>query len=113
MLVGGGEHVCVVAGLGVVAVEQSVVIVQVRVWLPLAEQAFQSVQDQVSAVQEGVVVVGVQDCDVAGLGVVTPVQSDVMLHERVWLPLAEQAFQSVQDHVSAVQEGAVEGGVQD
>jgi hypothetical protein len=91
-----------------------VVIVQVRVWLPLAEQAFQAVHVQVSAVQAGgVVVVGVQDCVVAGLGVVTPVQSVVMLQERVWPPLAEQAFQSVQDHVSAVQEGEVEGAVQD
>lgn len=104
-------QVCDVAGLGVVAVAQSVVIVQVRVWLPLAEQAFQAVQVQVSAVQEGVVV-GVQLCDVAGLGVVTPTQSDVMVQERVWPPLAEQAFQAVHDHVSAVHEGVVEGGVQ-
>ena len=105
-------HDCVVAGLGVVAVAQSVVIVHERVWLPLAEQAFQSVQDQVSAVQLGVGVgvgVGVvveQLCDVAGLGVTTPAQSDVMLQRRVWLPLVEQAFQSVHDQVSAVHVGA-------
>ena len=41
-----------------------------------------------SAVQ---VVGGVQLCEVAGLGVVTPAQSFVMVQVRVWVPEVEQA----------------------
>jgi uncharacterized coiled-coil protein SlyX len=107
-----GVQDCVVAGLGVVTPAQSFVIVQERIWLPEDEQAFQSVQLQVSAVQAGggvqlFVEGGVQDCVVAGLGVVAVAQSEVMTQLRVWLPDVEQAFQSVQLQASAVQEGAV------
>ncbi len=78
----GGVHDCDVEGLGVFAVEQSVVMLHERVWIPLAEHALQLPHVHVSAVQDvgaGVVDGGVQDCEVAGLGVVTPAQSLVIM----------------------------------